>query len=143
MKKENKGILEVFTKLIFMTWIYFLIGFIIETFAVVFLGYKDIEAIILLMLSIALGTQGAKIGYNVSNQVKKMKASKKTELMKGQMIFVWTFITITIIVALICAIIQSLNGLLYCVCFMIGLLIWEIGTYLGYKNLEKKSQKVR
>lgn len=138
MKKENKGIMEVFTKLLFMTWIYFLIGFIIEIFAVVFLGYRDIEAVILLMLSIALGTQGARIGYQVSNKVDKMKIGKKKELMKGQMIFIWTFIVIAIIAAIICTFLQSLNGLLYCVCFMIGLLIWEIGSYLGYKSLEKK-----
>lgn len=138
MKKEDKGIIEVFVKLLFMTWIYFLIGFIIETLVVVFTGYKEIEAIILLMLSIALGTQAARIGYQVSTKVKKMKIAKKKELMKGQIVFIWTFISIAIISAIVCTILQSINGLLYCVCFMIGLLIWEIGTFIGYKSLEKK-----
>ena len=141
MKSENKGIIEVVTKLLLMTWIYFLIGFIIQSFAVVFLGFKNVEVVILLLVSIFLGIEGAQIGYRVSRQVKKLKISKRKELMKGQMIFIGVFIGIVIISALICTLKASIGGLLYCVCFIIGLLIWEIGAYLGYKSLENKEQK--
>ena len=138
MKNENKGIMEEVLKLLLMTWIYFLIGFIIQTFAVVFLGFKNIEVVILLLLSVFLGIEGAQIGYRVSKQVKKLKTNKRKELMKGQMIFIGVFIGIVLIAAVICTFKLSTGGLLYCICFMIGLLIWEIGAYLGYKSLENK-----
>lgn len=143
MKKKNSEIkiIEGICYVLLLSCVYFLIGFIIVTIAKNFFGYEDSDCMITLIMSILLGIHGIVIGRKTAEKVKKLKNKEKKEIMKKQITIIAGCIAVVLVISIIYTIIKSIVGTLFCLLFLIGLLLWELGAYLGYINLDKKRKK--
>lgn len=140
MKKDNSGkkLLERICYVLLLACVYFLIGFIIVTIAKSFFGYEDVRCMITLIMSILLGIHGILIGRKIAEKVKKLRNKEMKELMKKQITIIAGCIAAVLVISIICTIKKSYVETLICLLFIVSLLIWELGAYLGYLSLGKK-----
>ncbi len=95
---------------------------------------ENIQLIVTVIVSMILGLT---IGIKVVKKTKNLQIEKKQNVIENQLATITGIIAMLVTILVICIIFKSKVGIIISLSFIGALLLWELGAFLAYKNLQK------
>ncbi len=95
---------------------------------------ENIQLIVTVKVSMILGLT---IGIKVAKKTKNLQIEKKQNVIENQLATITGIIAMLVTILVICIIFKSKVGIIISLSFIGALLLWELGAFLAYKNLQK------